>query len=161
MPPLRRTYQADFKLKAIQYAEENGNRAACREFGINESLLIKWRQQKDALKTTKRIKKAFRGKKASWPNLEEQVEEWVLEQRATGRGVSTISIRLKAKTVADQLGVTDFQGGPSWCFRFMQRKQLVIRARTSLAQRLPQGWEEKMATFRSYTTELIEEKNVD
>ena len=162
MPPAtRRTYRADFKLEAIQYAEENGNRAAGREFIINESMIRKWRRQKDALRTTKKSRKAFRGDKPRWPELESQVEEWVLEQRAAGRGISTLGIRLKAKIVAEQMGEASFQGGPSWCLRFMRRKRLVIRAHKTVVPRLPQDWEEKLATFRSYTTEVVAEKKVD
>ena len=38
MPPVqaRKSYTAAFKLEVIKYAEENGNRAADREFGVNE-----------------------------------------------------------------------------------------------------------------------------
>jgi transposase-like protein len=35
----RASYDAAFKLKLIKYAEEHGNRAADREFGVSEKLI--------------------------------------------------------------------------------------------------------------------------
>ena len=56
MPPVqaRKSYTAAFKLEVIKYAEENGNRAADREFGVNEKNVRRWRQQKDILHKTKK-----------------------------------------------------------------------------------------------------------
>ncbi len=48
-PVKRHAYKAAFKLKAISHAVEHGNRAAAREFSINESMVRKWRKQGDDL----------------------------------------------------------------------------------------------------------------
>ena len=52
MPATKRlkSYDAAFKLKVTAYAEEHGNRAAGREFCINESMVRSWRKQKDERK---------------------------------------------------------------------------------------------------------------
>jgi hypothetical protein len=52
------SYTASYKLKVISSAEQFGNRAAQREFGIVESDVRYWRKQKELLKN------AFRGPKA-------------------------------------------------------------------------------------------------
>jgi transposase-like protein len=45
MPPKRRaSYTAEFKLKVIKYAEENGNRMAARDHQIDEKNVRRWRQ---------------------------------------------------------------------------------------------------------------------
>ena len=129
----RNAYDAAFKLKAISLAVEEGNRAASRTFGINESMVRRWRRQHEQLTRCKKTTKAFRGKKSRWPELDNVLEDWVNTQRADGRGVSTVQIRLKAKTIATEQNIEDFGGGPSWCFRFMQRKGLSIRARTTVS----------------------------
>lgn len=50
MAPFKRhAHDTEFKLKAISHAVEHGNRAAAREFNINESMVWKWRKQKDDL----------------------------------------------------------------------------------------------------------------
>ena len=158
MPKTRRqAYDAAFKLNAIAIALEKGNRAAAQELGINESMVRRWRIQQGELAKCKKSKKAFRGCKARWPQLENELEDWVNTQRADGRGVSTVQLRLKARTVASHLALADFKGGQSWCCRFMRRKGLTIRARTTLCQQLPPDFEEKLASFQNYTQEQVAE----
>uniref|UniRef100_A0A8C5WM40 HTH CENPB-type domain-containing protein n=1 Tax=Leptobrachium leishanense TaxID=445787 RepID=A0A8C5WM40_9ANUR len=140
----RHAYEADFKLNAISHAVQHGNRAAAREFNINESMVRKWRKQEDALHQVKKTKLSFRGNKARWPQLEDKIEQCVIEQRTAGRSVSTVSIRLKATAIARDMEINDFRGGPSWCFRFMKRRNLSIRTRTTISQQLPKDYEEKL-----------------
>ena len=133
----RNAYDAAFKLKAVRLAVEEGNRAASRTFDINESMVRRWKRQHEQLSRCKKTTKAFRGKKSRWPELENILEDWVNTQRADGRGVSTVQMRLKAKTIATEKNIKEFRGGPSWCFRFMQRKGLSIKPRTTVCQQLP------------------------
>ncbi|KAF4092990.1 hypothetical protein AMELA_G00027190 [Ameiurus melas] len=161
MAPIKRhAYDAEFKLKAISHAEEHGNRAAAREFNINESMVRKWRKQQDDLRQVKKTKQSFRGNKARWLHLEDKLEQWVVEQRAAGISVSTITIRINATALASELGINDFKGGPSWCFRFMRRRNLSIRTRTTVSQQLPKDYQEKLATFRTYCNNKITEKKI-
>jgi len=71
-------------------------------------------------------KKANRRLKARWPELEERVHRWVLEQRAAGRGSSTVQLRLHALVLAKEMNINDFAGGPSRCYCFMQRNQSTV-----------------------------------
>mgnify|MGYP003530257762 FL=1 len=156
----RHAYEAAFKLNAISYAVQHGNRAAAREFNINESMVRKWRSQEDALRQVKKTQLSFRGNKARWPELEDIIEQWVIEQRTACRSVSTVSIRLKATVIARELEINDFRGGPSWCFRFMRRRNLSIRTRTTTSQQLPKDYEEKLAIFRNYCKNKIIQKKI-
>ncbi|XP_030635117.1 interferon-induced very large GTPase 1-like [Chanos chanos] len=149
-----------FKLKAIDLAAGKGNRAAAREFGLNESMIRRWKQPREELTQCKKTTKAFRGKKSRWHELENDLEDWVNAQRADGRGVSTVQIRLKTKTITTAMKFEDFRGGPSWCLRFMRRKGLSIRARTTLCQQLPPGYEEKVSNFRKFTHANIAELSI-
>jgi len=56
MPPVtsRKCYTATFKLEAISYAKEHGNRATGRHLGISEKLVRDWRKQEDQLRMTKK-----------------------------------------------------------------------------------------------------------
>jgi transposase-like protein len=152
MPP-RKSYTAAFKLEAVTYAKENGNRATGHQFSINEKMVRNWRKQEDELRLTKQSKRANRGQKARWPALEDKIETWVLEQRASLRGV-------KAVTMAEEFLITDFTGGRSWCLRFMRRKQLSIRARTTVCQNLPAEFEEKLSTFRKYCQDKVNDYSI-
>lgn len=128
MPPTRRqSYTARFKLECIKYAKENGNRATARHYSINESLVRSWRKQEESLRQTKKTTKAFRGKKARWPVLEDQLAKWVLQRRASHQKVNTVDMRLKATALADELEIGDFYGGASWCQGFMHRKLLSVK----------------------------------
>ena len=42
----RSTYTAAFKLQVVAHAEATGNRVAGREFGVNESVIRRWRKFK-------------------------------------------------------------------------------------------------------------------
>ncbi|XP_072769637.1 pogo transposable element with KRAB domain [Nerophis lumbriciformis] len=159
-PAKRLAYAADFKLRAIGHAVEHGNRAAARKFNINESMVRNWRKQEYDLRQVKQTKQSFRGNKARWPQLEDKVEQWVIEQRAAGCSVSTFSIRLKAAAVARDMDINDFGGGPSWCFRFMKRRRLSIRTTTAISQQLPNDYGEKLAIFRTYCRNKIAEKKI-
>lgn len=159
-PTKRKSYPAAFKLQVVKYAEENNNRAADRKFNVSEKLVRDWRKQKDSLRSAKKTKKANRGKKPRWAELEDKLEHWILEQRAACRGVSTIQIRLKAQATAKELGIEEFQGGPSWCFRFMKRKNLSLRIRTSISQELPDGFVEKFEAFQDFVKEQIATHNI-
>ncbi|KAM7390881.1 hypothetical protein PAMA_008875 [Pampus argenteus] len=156
----RHAYEAQFKLKAISYAEEYGNRAAAREYKINESMVRKWRKLENELRQVKKTQLSFRGHQARWPELEERLEQWIVEQRASRRSVSTVTIRLRAVTLAEEMKSEHFQGGPSWCWRFMKRCNFSIRTRTTVAQRRPADCYEKLANFRSYCQKHIAEKRI-
>lgn len=52
----RHTCDAEFQLKAISDAVEHGNRAAAREFNIDESMVRDWREQQDELRQVKKTK---------------------------------------------------------------------------------------------------------
>ena len=155
----RHAYDVEFKLKAISHAVEHGNRAAAREFNINESMVRKWRKQEEDLRQVKKTKKSLRGHKAR-PQLEDQLEQWVVEQRAASRSVSTVTVRMKATALAQDMNINNFRGGPSWCFRFMRRRNLSIRTRTTVSQLLPKDYQEKLATFRAYCKNKITEKKI-
>jgi hypothetical protein len=55
---------ASYKLKLINLAEQFGNRAAQREFGILEPNVSYWRKQKELFTNAKSDIRAFRGPKA-------------------------------------------------------------------------------------------------
>ena len=123
-------------------------------------MVRKWKQQKESLSLVKRSKLSFRSRKAMWPQLEEQLEEWILQQRKESISVSTVSICLKAKSLADEMKICGFLGGPSWCFRFMKCHNLSVCTRTTISQALPEDTQEKLDNFRSYCVKIIKEFDI-
>ncbi|KAI3362615.1 hypothetical protein L3Q82_001628 [Scortum barcoo] len=68
--------------------------------------------------------------------------------------------KIETTAVARDMEINDFRGGPSWCFRFMKRRNLSIRTRTTISQQRPKDYEEKLAIFRTYCTNKINEKKI-
>ena len=122
----RATYSAKFKLSVINFAESNNNCAAARKYGVSEKLVRDWRKAREKLSKMPKAKCADRGRACSWPNLEENLKKWILDQRQSGFIVTRNAIRLKAKTLAKAEKLTEFQASASWCTRFMNRQGLFF-----------------------------------
>ncbi len=148
----RHCYTITFKLDVINYAKEHGNRAAERMFGPppTEKMIRSWRQQEEKLKTVSGSKHNLRGRHAKWPELEDELCSWVTDQRSQGITVSTKMIIFQAKQIAAEQNHEDFTGHATWCFRFMKRKNLVMRTRTKLAQKMPNEFEDKIIEFHRF-----------
>ena len=109
-----------------------------------------WRKAEVNFTAVKKTKKANRRLEARWPELEERVHRWVLEQRTVGRGSSTVQLRLHALLLAKEMNINNSAGGPSWCYRFMQRNRLSIRARKTVCQKLPADFQAEFDSFRVF-----------
>ncbi|CAH3114404.1 unnamed protein product [Pocillopora meandrina] len=99
MPAVKRprhSFTFDYKLRVITLADEIGNRAAAREFEIDESMIRYWRKKKAMAKLPKRQRTCRTG-----------------IAKKNSRAVTTVMIRLKARELAKQMNVADFVGGPS------------------------------------------------
>ena len=90
----RAAYDAGFKLRVVELAEQSSNCVAAREFGVNEKIV--WRQKKDVLSAMPKTKKARRDDVASFRELQVAVNAWVLECRQNCFIVTRTSIRLRA-----------------------------------------------------------------
>ena len=122
MPSVKRPRQSltfEYKLRVIARAAEIGNRAAAREFEIDESMIRYWKKKRDVMIKLPKRQHTCRTGLAKFPALERTLKDWVVSQRENSRAVTTVMIRLKAKELAKQMNVTEFVGGPSWCNRFM------------------------------------------
>lgn len=151
----RRSFTAAYKLDVLNYADEFGTSKTSSEFGIDDRLIRKWKTQRNLLKSIKKERRAFRGKRPQWEKLEYQLKRWVISERTEKRQISTVRIRLHAKMLAMQLGINNFTGGAHWCHNFMRRQNLVIRTITSVGQKLPEDFQEKMARFQEFVRNEI------
>ena len=123
----RASYTASFKLRVVAYAVDNGNRAAGKQFNVDESCVRRWQSQREKLLKTPRNKRALRGRSAAYPELKKEVTEWITEKCKAGTAVSTNIICLKATSVAQKLGFEQFKMSKCWCYRFMDRFGFSIR----------------------------------
>lgn len=77
----RKSYTANFKLKALALADDLGSdRKAANQLVIDNSLLTRWRHEKSKLLLLPKTKRALRGKSCHYPQLEKQLAEWIFTQ---------------------------------------------------------------------------------
>ena len=151
----RMSYEVGFKLRVVKFAEERNNCAAMREFGIGESKIRAWRKQKESLEKMPKTKRSRRGDVASFPELEHDLNEWVVMQRQEGYIVTRNAIRFRALQLKKLQfkgtpGIDTFLASSGWCNRFMEQYGLTLRQRTKISQKLPKQLEEKVDSFHKF-----------
>ena len=152
----RSAYDASLKLKVVGDAEIHGNRAA--EFIVPEINVRDWRRMKVVLKDMNKTKKARRGRRALYPDMEKEFYEWIIDQRSSGYIVTSLHIRLQAQKFCKD---STFKASNGWAQRFMRRHGLLIRQRTKIAQKLPNDLEEKIRSFHSFIINQRKQNNFE
>lgn len=153
MAPVKRNkYNAGFKCKVIAFSKENGNRAAARHFGINECSVREWKKNEATILNMPKQKCTLRTGIAKWTTLEENVANWILENRQKGLIITRNSVRLFALQWAKKNPneSINFRATESWCSRFMNRRNLVLRQKTKVAQKLPKDLDDKLLSFQKF-----------
>ena len=146
----RASYTAAEKLKVVQYAEIHGNRAAGREFNVNEANVRSWRLKKNRLQALPKKKRAERGRERKFPELEDELLAWVQDICQQGIGISLGELRIKAKIIVKNRKIEGFWTSKGWIYGFFRRHNLSMRCRTHIAQRLPEDYEDKVTEFQRF-----------
>ena len=144
MPPKRASYDAAFKLKVKQKANDFGsNRRAAEYFGVNEKQVREWRKSGDKLrkvqKTAKRLEGA--GRPVACKQLDEKLIAWLKDSRVEGHAISGMALQLEERRITD--GVA-FKASNGWLSSFKARHGLSTRQGTSIGQKLPKDASEKL-----------------
>lgn len=155
-------HDAAFKRKVIVCAESDGNRAASRAFSVPETCVRDWRKQKEKIFASKATRKGFSGpKKGRYPKIEDPLAEYVQQQRAAQKPVTTELLKIRAMQLALGQGLTrvEFKASRCWITNFMKRKGFSLRRRTGICQKLPAEYEEKLDAFQRYVLNLRRNNN--
>jgi len=144
------SYTASEKLAIVKYAEAHGNHAAGRHYdGLSGSIIRLWRQQKERLEKMPRAKKNNRGRPPVFPEMESKLMEWIADGRQQGTGISIVEVRLQAKLMAkSEPSAASIKASYGWAHRFMERNDLSVRRRMTLAQQLPADHDAKLLEFQ-------------
>ena len=160
---VRCQYSYRQKERVVEYARHHGIRAAARKFNIARKNVQRWFKElkdKPSLFHTSKPSKKRRllprdrckaGGKLSYPNeVDEKLLEWLLSMRERHLCVSTQMLRDKAKAA-----ITDhnpsFQASEGWLKKFMNRHSIVLRAKTSVAQKLPRSRRKNWRILQGHT----------
>lgn len=107
-------------------------------------------------------KRAFRGAKTGrYPALENEVSDFVRERRRNALRVTAEIIQRKANEVARSQNLTrlDFRASRGWVDKFMKRQGFSLRRRTTICQKLPGDFEEKLVNYQKFVISLRKEFN--
>jgi len=63
-------------------------------------------------------------------------------------------ILIEARRLAIEMSTTDCGGTTSWCERFLRRKCLCMRTKTTIVQKLPHEYERKIIEFHKYAINM-------
>ena len=102
----RKSYNASYKLKAVERAEQCTKEVAAREFGVDAKWIRVWCSQKAQLAAMKKDKKSRRkrldgaGRKPDNTEMEEELLEWIVELRSRHLRVSRRMIQTQAKLLS-------------------------------------------------------------
>ena len=81
----KRAFSIDFKLRAFSYAKSTSISAAAKAFGLHRQNVSLWCQKEDSLKeehvSRSRKRTPGAGRKKFSEELEEEVYNWVIQQR--------------------------------------------------------------------------------
>ncbi|OWZ10226.1 hypothetical protein PHMEG_00016951 [Phytophthora megakarya] len=94
------------------------------------------------------------------PRAEEELILWINSLRKDGAPVSRTTLKLKAKDVAAEEGLSEeqFAASPSWMQLFMQRKRMSLRTKTRQGQTTPEDAAEEGRKFVAEVLKIIVEK---
>lgn len=123
----RKSYTVEDKLKIVEFAEENNNRAAAREFSLNESTVRCFRRQKQMLLKMNPQQKTNRKAYPHWPQLEQELKKFVINHPLEhGAKAKLREIKEEAINIAAKHGIENFNGSNSYIFKFMLRQNLQV-----------------------------------
>lgn len=156
----RRTYDANFKLIVINYAEKTSNREAGRKYSVDESCVRHWTKNKQQLLNANPARKAFTGPKVGrFTEVDKRVCQYVTSLRQQGLPVTRHILQMKALEISGELNIQDFKASFGWMRRMMRRNGFTLRRRTSIAQKLPTDFEEKLIEYQRFIIGLRKQCN--
>ena len=157
VPPVARGKYKQFtyreKIAVKEFAKMHGIRAAAKHFKVLKSTVNNWTKtdyNDDQLRSHKNghVYKSGRGLTYD-EEIDLQILAHVLELRDMQVPVTMDDICNHARELVKPVS-PGFQASQGWVAAFMKRHDLCLRAKTSLAQRLPKDLEEKIESFHTF-----------
>uniref|UniRef100_A0A671XB87 HTH CENPB-type domain-containing protein n=1 Tax=Sparus aurata TaxID=8175 RepID=A0A671XB87_SPAAU len=146
------------KIMVVNEAERTNNVRAGKRYDVTECNVRRWRSQKDELKNAHSKRRGYRGPQTGrFTEIDRRVCDYEMtEKRNEGMPIPRAVMQQKALEVAPELNIAraEFKASMGWCRRMMRRNGLSLRRRTSLAQRLPADFREKLVNYQRFVIKL-------
>jgi hypothetical protein len=168
MKRTRNSYSVEQKKEVVLHAKEHGRNEAARYFNLDKSMVGRWVNASVCWTTevNEKSRRVGSGRKAFFPEAEEKLYTWIIEQRKQGLAVTYGTIRnrmfeiLKEPELLVLYGdlMEEFKTSQRWIVGFMKRYKLALRRRTRISQKLPNKSRELLESFYEFVTNLRIEK---
>ena len=149
------------KIIIANYSIENSINKGAEKFGVERKSIRKWIQQLPELtqvSVKSKTKTLHKGKKAYTKDIEDELIEWILMNRALGIAVTSWEVIIKACKLDESLKLKNINTLQNWCYRFLKRNMLTFRSGTHIGQKLPQSYPELMRNFTKFN-EILRSDN--
>ena len=144
------------------FGSQKGNRKGAAIFGVDESNIRLWRKHNAAISGCEASRMKFTGpKKGRFPEIGDAVFALFHERRKTGLFVRYVLLREEAIKKARSLNIpwSRFKASKVWATGFMRRIGLTLRRRTTICQKLPKNFEQKLLNYQRFITNLRQTGN--
>ena len=157
----RRNFSVTYKLAALDFLKTNSVEKTAREFSVDPRRIREWRKSQSDLEELNNSgkgnvkRKEGGGRKVHSEDLEKKLLNWIVEKREQRLRVSRNMIRRKATDFSkeeNENGV--FVASAGWLDKFLQRNSFVVRRRTTVSQKLPDDYREKIVNYLVYLRQL-------
>ncbi|EFO94061.1 hypothetical protein CRE_27869 [Caenorhabditis remanei] len=154
----RLNFTLDFKKEAVQFAIKTNNVKAAERFSVSRQCIQNWKEQQAELESAvekdgaKRRRLNGAGRHVKDADFDENLSAWVREKRAKKLRVTRRMIQQRARECSD------FKASNGWLERFLKRNNLVSRRPTTVCQKVPAEFLEKVINFILYIEKRMSEK---
>ena len=171
-----KSHSLEFKRTVISHARTPGNslRATAAKFAVTRKMVRSWVRTSEKIEETASsrhvsAKKHFRlaggGRKVKSKELEEALYAWYLAELDTRNAISRRRIILHARELRGKISETKPEVAclalsKGWLDRFLARHKLTLRRTTTVCQKPPAEYVNKICDFIQYVRDMIKERKV-
>ncbi|KAI1695528.1 tc5 transposase DNA-binding domain-containing protein [Ditylenchus destructor] len=164
----RKSYSAPFKLKVVLHAKRDSIHKASDIYKVDRATVRDWKQREQDLKEQvlnstagKRAKRLpGAGSKLKFQELDDQLAKWVRSEFAAKRGLSRRIVRNRAMEMFNaEADGTEFTASSEWLEGFLTRHKFSFRQRTTVCQKPPSDYAQKLVNFVLYVSNICLRRN--
>ncbi|CAG8511113.1 8923_t:CDS:2 [Acaulospora morrowiae] len=153
----RAAYPISKKEEVVEYAKKYSRNAAARHYGLDAPMVGRWvkASEKWNKDTDKNVMRLGSGRRAFFPEAEDRLYQWIVEQRNTAVSMTYAMIRkqmleiLKEPDMAALYTNADqFKARSRWLTAFMKRKKIALKRRNKFSHKLPEQLRASLDKFR-------------
>ena len=163
----RMSYTIEEKLFFVKLLQEKSQKYIAKTYGIPEKNLRRWRDQESKLLLAKFKKNARRiieekkpGNEPATKEIEGKLLLFIKHARDLEICIGTNEIIIRAYELMPSLKELTYKSMHNWCYRFLQRNELTLRAVTHIGQTIKNNSSEAMANFILYCQDAIKKLNI-